>query len=53
MTQAPIKGKPFDRDVTFAKIVKYYIEKKQYTIERANSIAQKEVERQMKERKLK
>jgi hypothetical protein len=39
--------KPFNREQVFLKIVKYYIDKKGYSKEQANEIAQKEIERQM------
>lgn len=48
---SPIK-KPFNKDEVFAKIVRYYVDKKHYTLDQANNIAEKEVERQMRERGL-
>ncbi len=47
---APIKGKPFDKDALYQKMVKHYMEKKGYTKERANEVAQKIVEQQIARR---
>lgn len=52
MSSSPVKGKPFNREETYSKIVKYYIDKKQYSPERANAIAETEVKRQMQQRGL-
>lgn len=50
MSPAPIRGKPLDKDELFAKMVKHYVEKKNYTVERANEVAQKIVEQQIARR---
>ena len=50
-THSPIKGKPFDPNETFSKIVKYYVDKKKYSVEKANQIAQKIVSGQINARK--
>lgn len=42
--------KKFDAEETYAKLVKYYVDKKGYTPERANAIAQKIVQQQMQRR---
>lgn len=52
MKSAPIKGKPFDKDALFKKMVDHYVNKKGYTLERANEVAQKIVEQQISRRKL-
>lgn len=51
MTGSPIKGKPFDKDALFAKMVKYYMEKKNYTVDEANRVAQSIVQQQIDKRK--
>lgn len=55
LTEAPKpknepKSKDFDVDKTFEDIVKYYVDKKGYTIEHANEIAQKVVAEQKQKR---
>lgn len=60
-TEAPSKGKEhpqttlkdFDRDKTYNSIVKFYMDKKSYTKEAANDMAQQVVNRELDRRKLK
>ncbi len=42
--------KPLDVDKTYAQIVKYYVDKKGYTVEKANGLAQRVVEREQARR---
>lgn len=60
-TEAPTKEKEhpqttlkdFDRDKTYNSIVKFYMDKKGYTKEAANDMAQQVVNREIDRRKLK
>lgn len=45
------KPKEIDIEKTYARIVKFYVDKKGYPTDRANEIAQREIERQLSEGK--
>lgn len=55
-TEAPGKTsgklKEFDKDDVFKKVLKYYIDKKNYTPEQANEVAKAVVQREMERRNL-
>ena len=45
--------KTFEPDLLYNKIVHYYVDKKRYTIEQANQIAQNVIKREINRRKCK
>lgn len=55
-TESPSKTskvlKPFDKDETFKKVLKFYIDEKGYTLQQANDVAKAVVEREMQRRNL-
>lgn len=52
MSSAPVKGKPFDKDALYKKMVDYYMAPpRNYTKEHANEVAQRIVEQQILKRK--
>ena len=45
--------KKFDSDLLYNKIVHYYVDKKKYSLEKANAIAQNVIKREINRRKCK
>lgn len=46
-TKTQKQPKIIDHDKIFSEIVRYYVEKKNYSVERANAIAEKTIKEQM------